>query len=109
MWINPFLALGAISLPFFFSNLLTFFGFLFAAYFSLTYVVRFFEDKSKPMSWIMIVSGLTAFCFSELGQFLLPYRVAPTVTEAVYVLAAQNIGIILIVIGTIMMFREVTS
>ena len=109
MWIDPFLALGFISLPFFVSNLLTFIGFIFATYFSLTYVTRFFEDKAKPMSWVMIVSGLTAFCFSELGQFLLPYRLNPSIAEAVYVLAAQNIGIIMIVIGTIMMFREVTS
>ena len=109
MWLNPFLALGAISLPFFISNLLTFIGFLLATYFSFTYVIRFFESRPKPMSWVMIVSGLAAFCFSEFGQFLLPYRVDPAVAEAVYVLAAQNIGIIMIAIGTIMMFREVTS
>ena len=109
MWIDPFLALGAISLPFFISNLLTFIGFLLATYFSFTYVAHFFEDRAKPMSWVMIVGGLTAFCFSELGQFLLPYRINPGVAEAVYVLAAQNIGIIMIVIGTIMLFREVTS
>lgn len=109
MWLDPFTLLGALSLPFFVSNFLTAIGFLFATYFTVRYVINFFEGMPKPMSWIMIVAGLTSFCISEFGQFLLPYRTNPAAIEAIMVLIAQNFGIILIVLGTILMFREVTT
>jgi len=108
MWLDPFSILGIVSLPFFISNFLTFVGFLLASYFSIRYVISFFEGMSKPLSWIMLVSGLTSFCISEFGQFILPYRANPAAIEATIVLAAQNFGVILIVVGTILMFREVT-
>ena len=109
MWLDPFTILGAISIPFFISNILTLIGFLFATYFSVTYVLRFFEARTKPLSWVMIVGGLGSFCISEIGQFLMPYRADPGVIEAMIILIAQNFGIIMIAVGTIMLFREVTT
>ncbi len=107
MWVNPLTIMGAMSIPFLASNIATFIGFLLATFFTLSYTKIFYEGRQKPMSWVFIISGLAAFCISELGQLLLPYRVAPMAIEAMIVLIAQNSGAILIAAGAYMLFKEV--
>jgi len=107
MWINPLTMLGAMSIPFFVSNFATFLGFVLATYFSITYTKKFYEGRGKPSSWTLIVAGLAAFCISEFGQFLLPYRSNPFVFEALIILIAQSAGVLMIAIGSYLLLKEV--
>ncbi|MDD5416851.1 MAG: hypothetical protein PHU12_02635 [Candidatus Aenigmarchaeota archaeon] len=107
MWINPLSVLGMLSIPFLISNLATFVGFLMATYYSITYTNKFYEGRQRPLSWILIVSGLASFCVSEFGQFLMPYRLNLSVLESIIILIAQNFGVIAIAVGCFLLYKEV--
>src|SRR3989344_8985159 len=100
MWLDPLTFLGILSIPFLVSNLATVAGFLLSAIFAWKYTVIFYEGRDKPMSWGMIIAGLSTFCLSELGQFLVPYRVYTTEFEFVAIntvqLAVLNFAMVLI-------------
>ena len=107
MFTDPLTAVGAISIPFLISNFGTFIGFLLAAYFAFKYTMNFYEGRPKPVSWSLIITGLGALCISELIQFLLPYRIGVTEIEIFVNLISQNFGMILIVVGCYLVWKEV--
>jgi len=107
MFADPLTILGVMSIPFLISNFATFLGFVLATYFSILYTRKFYEGRGKPNSWVLIITGLGAFCISEFGQFLLPYRTNPVAMEALIILIVQNIGVIMIAVGAYLLLKEV--
>lgn len=107
LFTDPFTAFGSMSIPFFISNLATFAGFLLATYFALKYTMKFYEGRPKPLSWELIITGLTALCISEFIQFFMPYRISMSDWELILNLVAQNFGILLIVVGCYLIWKEV--
>lgn len=107
MWANPLIVIGSMSIPFLISNFATFLGFVLATYFALMYTKKFYEGRDKPASWVLIVAGLASFCVSEIGQFLLPYRISPLVIEAIIILIAQSSGVLMIAVGSYLLLKEV--
>jgi len=107
MWLNPLTLLGMLSIPFLLSNLATFIGFLLSAHYSMRYTISFYGGRQKPLSWVLIVCGLSSFCVSEFGQFLLPYRSNPNILETIITLAAQNFGVVAIAVGCFLIYKEV--
>ena len=107
LFADPFTAYGFLSTPLFVSNALTLLGFFLAAYLAIKYTQNFYERREKPRSWVMIVFGLIFIVVAELMQFLLPYRIDPTLWENIFVLIAQNAGIILIAGGAYSLSKEV--
>lgn len=107
MWNDPFSVFGLLSIPILVSNLITLLGFFLAAYFAIKYTRTFYEGREKPKSWVMIVIGLIVISIAELSQFLLPYIQSPTLIEGIFGLIAQDMGIVVIVLGCFLLFREV--
>ena len=109
MWNDPFSVFGSMSIPLLVSNLITLLGFFLAAYFAIKYTKSFYGRREKPKSWIAIVIGLVVISIAELGQFLLPYIENPTIFEGAFALLAQDVGIVMIVLGCYLLFKEVPS
>jgi len=107
MFADPLTAIGSMSIPFLISNLGTFIGFVMAAYFAIKYTFNFYEGRPKPLSWTLIITGLCSLCISELIQFMMPYRTNVMEIELLINLVAQNFGIMLIVFGCYLIWREV--
>lgn len=105
MFINPLDAFGALSIPLFLSNILTVILFLSAAIFALIYTMIFYEGRRKPKRWMFLIIGLLAICLSEFGQFLIPYIVEPSPSLFSMILYTQNIGIILITAGCLILYK----
>lgn len=110
MWADPFTIFGAISIPMFASNILTVLGFFLAAFFALGYTRKFYEGRKGPLNWILIVSGLSVLVASETFQFIILYRVEAQ--EIIYLyniisVLLQNIGVILIALGSVLLLKEV--
>ena len=104
---NPLTAFGEMSIPILISNFITLIGFLFATWFAARYTDIFYGGRPKPKSWLFIISGLLSLSLSEIGQFLLPYRINPMIIEGAFVLIAQSLGAILITIGCYLLSREI--
>ncbi|MFQ6055791.1 MAG: hypothetical protein ACE5J3_07400 [Methanosarcinales archaeon] len=107
MWSDPLTVFGSLSIPLLVSNFLTLLGFILAAFFALKYTQLFYEGRPKPKSWILIVAGLLAISISEIGQFLMPYRINPLIIEAIFTLITHSTGIILIVAGCYLLYKEI--
>lgn len=107
MFTDPLTAFGAMSIPFFISNLGTFLAFVLAAFFALKYTLTFYEGRPKPLSWTLIISGLLSLCLSEFIQFLMPYMINVGRIEVFINLVAQNFGLLLILVGTYLIWKEV--
>ena len=105
MWENPLTVFGGFSIPLLTSNFLTLLGFFAAAYLALKYTERFYEGRGAPNSWRFIVAGLLTISISEIGQFLLPYRISPTQIEGGMTLITFSVGIVLVVYGTYLLYR----
>ncbi|MBR9682182.1 MAG: hypothetical protein GOV02_00740 [Candidatus Aenigmarchaeota archaeon] len=107
MFTDPFTAYGALSIPFLISNFGTFLAFLLAAIFALKYTLTFYEGRPKPLSWTLIITGLITLCISEFIQFIMPYMISMGRLEVFVNLLAQNFGLLLIVGGTYLIWKEV--
>jgi len=107
MWIDPLTALGVLSIPFLVSNSLTFFFFVLAAFFSWEYTKEFYGDRKKPISWILMLLGLSIICLSEFGQTIMPYNINPSGTFIWSVLIIQSAGMLLLAVGALMLYVEV--
>lgn len=104
---NPLTALGELSIPFLISNLITLLGFFIAAYLAIKYTQKFYGGRPKPNSWVFIVAGLIIISLSEIGQFLLSYISSPSILEGVVTLVTFDGGIVLIVLGSYLLYRGV--
>ena len=109
MWADPFTAFGTMSIPFLASNLITFLLFVAVTILGIVFTFKYYEGRSTPMKWILIIIGFSAISLSELGQFLIPYRVEPTYMEFLIILLIQSIGIILLALGCFMIYRGVSK
>lgn len=107
MFTDPLTAYGAMSIPFLISNFGTFLAFLLAAFFALKYTLAFYEGRPKPLSWTLIITGLGVLCISEFIQFLMPYMITVGRIETLVNLLSQNFGLLLIVAGTYLIWKEV--
>jgi len=109
MWQNPLILFGNLSIPFLVSNFLVVLGFVLSAWFAWGYTRKFYEGREKPLSWLLIVLGLSIMILSETGQFLSPYRVGITTLQATAILITQNIAVVMIAAGCYLLYREVGS
>ena len=107
MFTDPLTAYGGMSIPFLLSNFGTFLAFLLAAYFALKYTLTFYEGRPKPLSWTLIITGLGVLCISEFIQFIMPYMITVGRMETLVNLMAQNFGLLSIVAGTYLIWKEV--
>jgi uncharacterized membrane protein len=107
MWENPLTVFGNLSIPFLLSNFLTLLGFFVAAYLAIRYTKIFYEGRGAPNSWRFIVAGLLSVSISEIGQFLLSYISIPSQIEGAMTLITFDVGIVLVVWGTYLLYRGV--
>lgn len=107
MWADPFMVFGEMSIPIFISNLVTLLIFILATYFAYRYTESFYEGRPMTFSWMFIIIGLFAISLSEIGQFLIPYIVSPSIVEGVLILMVQSVAIVLIAAGCFMLYKEV--
>ncbi len=111
MWVDPITAFGDFSVPLLISNLATLLGFVLAAFFALKYTNNFYEGRATPKSWFFIILGLSIVVISETLQVLLLYTVEPLSLLRSYnaiALVIQDIAMIMIVLGCLFLFREVS-
>ncbi len=110
MWADPFSILGWLSIPFFVSNLAVAIGFFMTVFFGWQYTKQFYEGRDKPLSWGLIIAGLSFLAISEFGQFLTPYRIFETTADFVFangaILLVQNFSMLLLVAGCYFLARE---
>ncbi len=107
MFENILTAFGNLSVPFLMSNFLTLLGFFVAAYLAIKYTKIFYGGRGAPNSWRFIVAGLLSISISEVGQFLLSYVSSPSQIEGAMTLITFDVGIVLIVWGTYLLYRGV--